>query len=57
MTDYSLRYEPAEHHSGVVHFSAHDALTAMTMAHDLARDRPAELWQGNAKVYTIKRSL
>jgi hypothetical protein len=55
MTSYTLRYT-TDRDAGVVHFTADDATTALVLAHEIARDRSGELWQGGHKVCTIDRS-
>jgi hypothetical protein len=54
MRSYSLRYTSVER-AGIVHFTAEDAADALIVAHQLARDRSAELWDGNFRVCRIDR--
>jgi hypothetical protein len=54
MRSYSLRYTSAEQ-AGIVHFTADDAADALIVAHQLATDRSAELWDGNFRVCKIER--
>jgi hypothetical protein len=39
-----------------IEFEAHDAATALTIAHKEANDRSAELWCNGQKLCTIKRA-
>lgn len=54
MRSYSLRYTSVER-AGIVHFTAEDAADALIVAHQLATDRSAELWDGNFRVCRIER--
>jgi len=38
-----------------IEFTAPDAALALIMAHEEARDRPAELWLSNSRLCTIRR--
>lgn len=54
MRSYSLRYTSPEQ-AGIVHFTAEDAADALIVAHQLATDRSAELWDGDFRVCRIQR--
>lgn len=55
MRSYSLRYT-SEEEAGIVHFTAEDAADALIVAHQLASDQSAELWHGDFRLCTIKRT-
>jgi hypothetical protein len=55
MRSYSLRYTSQEQ-AGIVHFTAEDAADALIVAHQLATERSAELWHGDFRLCTIKRT-
>jgi hypothetical protein len=57
MDHYSLRFiEDGIGAAKLVEFEAHDASRALTLAHMEAAGRAAELWRGDRKLCTLKRT-
>jgi hypothetical protein len=56
MSRYELRFaNDGERPAKTVRFAAPDASMALILAHRHAPDRPAELWQDDRKLCTIRR--
>jgi hypothetical protein len=58
MSHYELHtVEPASGaRTGSVEFSAEDVVEALTVAHQLAGDKPVELWRDEHRLCRIQRS-
>ena len=58
MSHYELHTVDPEtgEHTGSVSFNAEGIGQALTMAHQLAGDRPVELWQDDRRLCRIQRS-
>lgn len=52
---YRLKFADGQPPSPDVEFEAPDAFRALAMAHDRARQRPAELWRDGEQLCTLRR--